>query len=85
MTASLIVNPVAGSDAGIELLPRIEERLRRTFGALDVTVTGSPADAESAGGCCPPPPKPPAPVAKNTVRPSRDRKKPDTFWLPRVS
>jgi diacylglycerol kinase (ATP) len=49
MTATLIVNPVAGSDAGIELLPRIEERLRRTFGPLDVTVTGSPDDAESAG------------------------------------
>jgi diacylglycerol kinase (ATP) len=48
MTAALIVNPVAGSDTAVEMLPRMEERLRRAFGTLDVTVTGGPADAESA-------------------------------------
>ncbi|HOC19664.1 MAG TPA: diacylglycerol kinase family lipid kinase [Vicinamibacterales bacterium] len=46
MDSCLIVNPVSGSDRAPEFLPAIEERLRSTFGGLDVKVTSHEGDAE---------------------------------------
>lgn len=48
MNARLILNPVAGSDAGAQLLPLINERLRSAFGPLDIVLTTGEGDAIDA-------------------------------------
>src|SRR5918994_2383307 len=45
----LILNPVAGTDAGPALVARINELLRGRFGDLDITITTGPGDGERAG------------------------------------
>ncbi|HZN10970.1 MAG TPA: diacylglycerol kinase family protein [Blastocatellia bacterium] len=49
MKSRLIVNPVSGTDAGPDYLPRINERLRERLGALEIVMTAAPGDAEEAG------------------------------------
>jgi diacylglycerol kinase (ATP) len=48
MKARLIVNPVAGSDAGPDYLPLINERLREQVGLMDVVMTVGEGDATRA-------------------------------------
>jgi diacylglycerol kinase (ATP) len=49
MKARLIVNPVAGEDAGATELKTMNERLRRGMGDLDIVMTVGAGDAERAG------------------------------------
>lgn len=45
MKARLIVNPVSGSDAGPDLLPLINARLRQRVGLMDIVMTIGEGDA----------------------------------------
>jgi diacylglycerol kinase (ATP) len=44
----LIVNPVAGSDRGADLVAGLNEQLRRHFGDLDIVITTAEGDARRA-------------------------------------
>lgn len=48
MAATLIVNPVAGTDAAPEYLPLFQRRLSERFGSLSVALTRKPGDARQA-------------------------------------
>lgn len=48
MKARLIVNPVSGTDAGPEFLPRINQRLRESVGLMDIVMTVAAGDATRA-------------------------------------
>ena len=48
MYARLIVNPRSGTDRALEALPLVNDRLRRVFHGVDVTVTTASQDAEDA-------------------------------------
>ena len=48
MRARLIVNPASGANAGVDLLPRINARLRNAFGHLDIVLTTGAGDASRA-------------------------------------
>lgn len=49
MPAKLIVNPRAGSEAALDHLPTINERLRERFDRLDIVLTAPDGDAIEAG------------------------------------
>ncbi len=48
MRSRLIVNPVSGTDAGPDLLPLINQRLRDRLGPLDIVMTIAEGDATAA-------------------------------------
>jgi diacylglycerol kinase (ATP) len=48
MKARLIVNPTAGTDAAVQHLTQINERLRRRVGLLDIVMTTGEGDAADA-------------------------------------
>jgi diacylglycerol kinase (ATP) len=48
MKSRLIVNPVAGADAGPDYLPTINQQLRARFTDLDIVITVAPTDATRA-------------------------------------
>ena len=47
MKARLIVNPVSGTDAGLDYLPLMNTRLREHFGLIDIVMTVGEHDATS--------------------------------------
>src|SRR5688572_13527324 len=48
MKARLIVNPTAGTDAAVQHLTQINERIRRRVGLLDIVITTGEGDAARA-------------------------------------
>lgn len=48
MADRLILNPAAGADEALDVVDRINERLRAAFGDVDIVITTGPGDAESA-------------------------------------
>jgi diacylglycerol kinase (ATP) len=49
VSTRLILNPVSGADEALPQLLRLNERLRATFGHVDIVLTAGPGDAERAG------------------------------------
>src|SRR5688572_33490096 len=48
MKARLIVNPTAGTDAAVQHLTQINERIRQRVGLLDIVITTGEGDAARA-------------------------------------
>jgi len=48
MPSRLIINPASGSNSGLDLLPRINDRLREAVGDLDIVLTTGAGDATRA-------------------------------------
>jgi diacylglycerol kinase (ATP) len=48
MRAHVIVNPTSGADRAVEMVPRIESRLRSLYDDVSTTVTGSADDVRNA-------------------------------------